>query len=237
MKKKVFALLLASLLVVSQMGVALSETEVISTPTPTLQAIIGALMGEVNEPTAEVTKAPTDENGDDEEEESTDVKDDEETGNEEEESTEENGNVKSGNEEEESTEENGNDKSGNEEEESTEENGNDESGDEEEESTEDEVAPTDFSVTIEIVNLKDIYYVGDILRMESNITGICNSPAYQWQVDVGDGVWTDVEGATDWYYEYALYESNFEYSYRVVVTDMAPTFAVEPDVEEETPEA
>ena len=45
MKKKVFALLLASLLVVSQMGVALSETEVISTPTPTLQAIIGALMG------------------------------------------------------------------------------------------------------------------------------------------------------------------------------------------------
>ena len=205
MKKKVFALLLASLLVVSQMGVALSETEVISTPTPTLQAIIGALMGEVNEPTAEVTKAPTDENGDDEEEESTDVKDDEETGNEEEESTEENG--------------------------------NDESGDEEEESTEDEVAPTDFSVTIEIVNLKDIYYVGDILRMESNITGICNSPAYQWQVDVGDGVWTDVEGATDWYYEYALYESNFEYSYRVVVTDMAPTFAVEPDVEEETPEA
>ena len=92
-------------------------------------------------------------------------------------------------------------------------------------------------MTIEIVNLKDIYYVGDILRMESNITGICNSPAYQWQVDVGDGVWTDVEGATDWYYEYALYESNFEYSYRVVVTDMAPTFAVEPDVEEEAPEA
>ena len=205
MKKKVFALLLASLLVVSQMGVALSETEVISTPTPTLQAIIGALMGEVSEPTAEVTKAPTDENGDDEEEESTDVKDDEETGDEEEKSTEENG--------------------------------NDKSGDEEEESTEDEVAPTDFSVTIEIVNLKDIYYVGDILRMESNITGICNSPAYQWQVDVGDGVWTDVEGATDWYYEYALYESNFEYSYRVVVTDMAPTFAVEPDVEEEAPEA
>ena len=204
MKKKVFALLLASLLVVSQMGVALSETEVISTPTPTLQAIIGALMGEVSEPTAEVTKAPTDENGDDEEEESTDVKDDEETGDEEEKSTEENGNDKSGNEEEESTEENGN----------------------EDEQPADDVEDSQYEVSIWIENLQDVYYVGDTIRICSQITGVCPNPTYQWQVlhaDDPEQEWEDIAGETNATFEFIVNEKTFTDSYRVIVTSNAET--------------
>ena len=176
MKKRVFALFLASLLAISQVGAALSETAdltveptatvVISTPAPTLQAIIEALVENTTEPTPEVTEEPGDE-----------------------------------------TEEPGDE--------------TEELGDETEEPGDEgtETVPTAFSVKVEVVTVKDVYYVGDTIRIESSITGTCYAPVYQWQVDKGDGEWKDIEDATDWYYEYEIDMDNCSWLYRVVICD------------------
>ena len=202
MKKKVFALLLASLLVVSQVGVALSEAEVVSTPAPTLQAIIGALMSEMTEPTAEVTKAPGEEVSGDADEQSTDVKDDDQSDVKDEKSDANDDQSDVNDDQSDVNDE----KSG-----ADDEQGSD-AGDE-------GPVPTDFSVSVQIVTVKNVYYVGDTIRIESAITGTCYAPIYQWQVNKGDGEWMDIEGATDWCYEYAIDLNNCSWLYRVVVRD------------------
>ncbi|MDO4356017.1 MAG: hypothetical protein Q4E13_05870, partial [Clostridia bacterium] len=81
--------------------------------------------------------------------------------------------------------------------------------------------PNSFKVSIAIVNLRANYFVGDTIRIESTIEGECAAPAYQWQVDKGNGEWKDIDGATSWYYEYAIDPDNYSWMYRVVVIDTA----------------
>ena len=89
-----------------------------------------------------------------------------------------------------------------------------------------EVAPTEepkaFEVSIRIVNPQEMYFVGDIIRIESEITGECANPNYQWQVQraaAPEAGWVDIEGATESYYEFAIDTTNYADTYRVIVTD------------------
>lgn len=88
--------------------------------------------------------------------------------------------------------------------------------------TEAEEPEAKFMVAICIVNAQEMYFVGDIIRIDSMITGECIEPAYQWQVmRAGTEEWVDIEGATGPYYEFAINEQNFADSYRVNVVDLA----------------
>ena len=83
---------------------------------------------------------------------------------------------------------------------------------------------TKFTVTIRIADEQKMYFVGDIIRIDSFITGECAQPAYQWQVlraDSVDGEWEDIPDATAAYYEFAINEQNCADSYRVNVVDLA----------------
>ena len=83
-----------------------------------------------------------------------------------------------------------------------------------------------FEVTVRIVSPKEFYFSGDIIRLESVISGTCNEPSYQWQVlRANDPAkeWRDIAGANGSYYEFTVSEENFYDTYRVIVEDKAPS--------------
>ena len=99
----------------------------------------------------------------------------------------------------------------------------------EEEPVLEEVIVSEFTVDVVVVNLQEYYFEGDVIRLESRISGECNEPSYQWQImRTGSTEWVDVEGATAAYYEYTLNDSNWEDYFRVIVVDQAPTMELVP---------
>ena len=81
-----------------------------------------------------------------------------------------------------------------------------------------------YEVSIWIENLQDVYYVGDTIRICSQITGVCTNPTYQWQVLCSeDAEWEDIPAANGDVYEYAISMENCGYKYRLVVTSDSPS--------------
>lgn len=81
-----------------------------------------------------------------------------------------------------------------------------------------------YTVTIEVVDPREVYYYGDPFTLRAVVTGTIQQPTYQWEVLPLDAEeWQLVEGATEETYTFILDEVNSKYDIRVTVYDAAMT--------------
>lgn len=79
-----------------------------------------------------------------------------------------------------------------------------------------------YTVDIEVVDAKDLYYYGETFTLKAVVSGTIQEPAYQWEVLALDATeWQPVEGATSDTYSFVLNEENSKYDIRVTVVDAA----------------